>query len=149
MRARHTAKQALQRQQHRLHVVHRRPLVLMQSKGKKRGVGGGGTGRAIRVGGPDRQGRVRPTGQLTPYLENVEADVAGFVDVWVEALGLKGDRGGRVRVAGRELEADLEGEPLVHLSEVKEPGGLHALESRPRASRGQCAPGPVPFPVLQ
>ena len=38
------------------------------------------------------------------YLEDIQADVAGLVHIWVEALGLEGDGGSRVGVASGELE---------------------------------------------
>ena len=53
--------------------------------------------------------------QGEPDLEDVQANVAVVVDVWVEALAVKCHRRRRVGIAWREPQADLEPEPLVHL----------------------------------
>ena len=74
--------------------------------------------RSVRVGAFSAWGAwVRGT-----CLEDVEADVAVLVHVGVEAWRDERHLRRLVRVAGGELERELEGEPLVHLFTVKRRG---------------------------
>jgi hypothetical protein len=183
---RRTAEQALNREQNRPHIVHRRPFLLQREGGgrigqKKDGstacphgesIGACSLGphsrqprfaasltsswratcaaRAGRKGRPARkhmhgvlgrgaraQGGRGATGDgRSSDLENVEADVAVLVDVGMEAWcgGMEGDLRGLVRVARRELERQLVGDPLVHLCSRGNRGAceLRGKRARPR-----------------
>lgn len=70
-------------------------------------------------------------------LEDVEADIAVLVDVWMEARREEGHLGRLIGVARRELERELEGQPLIHLTQRGAGASVRATVGRPSGEEPQ------------
>ena len=121
-RAKRTAEQALDGEQDGAHIVDGRPLLLQCATGLASSAGfktrkGHGKRRHANHTWHGHVASASRRPSEPAYLQNIQADVAVLVNIWMEARGDKSHLWCLVRVAGGEFEPEFECQPFVDLWE--------------------------------